>query len=81
MPAGPRFPGPKLVTARLRETFVGASRWPIGKAALTALVDLGMSDTTIAQYFRVRADQVSELKCRYGFDPPSSGGSGSGQEG
>lgn len=42
-------------------------QWPIEPAYLAALKDLGMSDTTVAQYFRVEPDQVAQLRSSYGI--------------
>lgn len=42
-------------------------QWPIERAYLAALKDLGMSDPTIAQYFRVELDQVAQLRSSYGI--------------
>lgn len=48
--------------AMLSET----ARWPVSHGALAALVDLGMSDGTIAAYFQVQPRDVAALKSQYG---------------
>ena len=40
-------------------------RWPVDRPALAALVDMGMSDRLIADYFNVSADRVATLKAHY----------------
>lgn len=40
-------------------------RWPIGRAALAALIDLSMSNEKIARYFGVTASDVADLRSRY----------------
>lgn len=46
------------------------ARWPIRAASLAALKDLGMSDGTIASYFRVRPEEVAALRRSYGIAEP-----------
>jgi hypothetical protein len=41
--------------------------WPIARASLAALKDLGLSDRQIASYFRVRQEDVSVLRATYGI--------------
>lgn len=50
----------------LRDAFAAGTMWPVTRGALAALVDLGMSNVTIAEYFRVRPDEVSDLRADYG---------------
>lgn len=50
----------------LRDAFAAGAVWPVTKGALVALVDLGMSDVTIAEYFRVQPEEVAALKTDYG---------------
>ena len=42
----------------LDRSFVEGIDWPIPDAALAALVDMGLSDETIAGYFGVPASEV-----------------------
>ena len=49
----------------LKDKFLANTRWPIDRAALTALVDLGMSDAAIADYFGVTAANVAEVRQAY----------------
>ena len=47
---------------RLQREFIGTTAWPPDRAALTALVDLGLSDDRIAVYFGVTPSQVARLR-------------------
>ena len=58
--------GPRM-NDELTEAFIGSTRWPIGTGALAALVDLGMSDGAIAEYFDVERAAVTELRADYGL--------------
>jgi len=51
----------------LLEKSVASGTWPISTGALAALVDLGMSDVTLAEYFRVSTDEVRALRRDYGL--------------
>ena len=44
-----------------------ACHWPIERPYLAALKDLGLSDGTIACYFRVKPDEVAMLRSSYGI--------------
>lgn len=46
----------------LLDKSVANGTWPISNGALAALVDLGMSDVTIAEYYRVSTDEVRTLR-------------------
>ncbi len=50
----------------------GEVRWPVDGKSLQALVDLGMSDQRIAEYFRVPVSNVTEMKIRYAAMPQSA---------
>lgn len=58
----------EIEKSRIRSAFVATASWPIGPAELEALVDVGMSDGTIAQYFGVELDEVRSLRARYAMD-------------
>ncbi|MGK9169871.1 hypothetical protein KXR53_26390 [Inquilinus limosus] len=45
-------------------TFIGGA-WPIGRSALAALVDLGLSDEIIAHYFMIEPCSVAALREHY----------------
>lgn len=42
------------------------SIWPIPELAFAALVDLGLSDDSIARYFRISVVSVLALRAEYG---------------
>lgn len=44
------------------ETAARFELWPVAVSALEALVDLGMSDGSIGQYFHVSAEDVARLR-------------------
>jgi hypothetical protein len=46
-----------------------AAVWPIDRASLCALVDLGLSETQIGAYFAVPADDVHMLREQFGLGP------------
>jgi hypothetical protein len=43
-----------------------AARWPIDRASLAALGDLGLSDEQIAAYFDIRPADVTKLHLAFG---------------
>ena len=43
----------------------GEVLWPVDSRSLQALVDLGLSDQKIAEYFHVSVANVTETKARY----------------
>jgi hypothetical protein len=51
--------------ASFRRDFTGAAVWPIPYPAFAALVDMGMTDETIARYFRVSPQSVAVLRTRH----------------
>lgn len=53
---------------RLQQDFVGLTIWPPERASLTALVDLGLSNDSIARYFNVSMSDVSRLRLAYGIE-------------
>jgi len=56
------------LTDDLRELFIDGEEWPVAAATLAALVDLGMPDDEIANYFGVEAGKVAALRGRYGLN-------------
>jgi hypothetical protein len=52
----------------LAQQFVAGEAWPIGCGALAALIDLGMSNFQIADYFSVDLRDVTALRERYQLD-------------
>ncbi|HEX9464222.1 MAG TPA: hypothetical protein VGB82_16610 [Alphaproteobacteria bacterium] len=55
------------VEASLTKKFAADERWPIGRPALAALVDMGLSNEAIAAYFSVGAPLVASLRQDYGL--------------
>lgn len=51
----------------LKDRFMANAQWPLDRAALAALKDLGMSDAAVASYFRVEPADVAELRQDYGL--------------
>ena len=49
----------------LRRNFIGNTTWPPDRASLTALIDLGLSDERIADYFHVSRLDVVSLRRAY----------------
>lgn len=49
----------------IRPTTAGEVRWPVDGKSLQALVDLGMTDQRIADYFRVSVTSITEMKARH----------------
>jgi hypothetical protein len=49
----------------LRRSFTAGTRWPIDRASLAALLDMGMSNAQIAWYFAVAPDEVRRLREDY----------------
>ena len=66
-------------------SFIEGVSWPVSAAALSALVDMGMSDDRIARYFGVETAEVSSRRERLSVPahPVECGraGVGSGHEG
>jgi len=46
---------------RLARGFIAGVHWPIGRASLAALADLGLTPQQIARYFSVIPTEVSRL--------------------
>jgi hypothetical protein len=44
-----------------------SSTWPISESELASLVDLGLSDDLIAEYFHVEIRKVTALRCYFGL--------------
>jgi hypothetical protein len=44
--------------------FIGGA-WPIGRAALAALTDMGMTEENIARYFSVSPSGVAAIRAEY----------------
>lgn len=55
--------------ASLKKSFLHNARWPIDRASLAALIDMGLSNSEIGAYFSVRPDDVYMLRGQYGFGP------------
>ena len=55
----------------VRPTAEGEVRWPVDGKSLQALVDLGMTDQRIAEYFRVSVSNITEMKARHAAVPQS----------
>jgi hypothetical protein len=51
----------------LRSAFTGGLQWPIDRAGLAALIDLGLSNRQIGDYFSVGPDAVHLLREDYGY--------------
>ena len=51
----------------LQQSFVEGAAWPVGPSALAALVDMGLTEGQIAQYFGVETLAVRALRRSYGF--------------
>ena len=62
-PSTPR----SMLEASLRGSFTEGARWPVDRAGLAALIDLGLSNGQIGQYFSVGPDDVRLLRERYAF--------------
>ena len=54
--------------ASLSRNFVDGIQWPVDRASLTALVDLGLSDAQIATYFSVEPADVLTRRQYFGLD-------------
>ncbi|WP_342240579.1 hypothetical protein [Inquilinus sp. OTU3971] len=44
--------------------FIGGA-WPIGRTALAALIDMGMTEEDIARYFSVSLSSVAAIRAEY----------------
>jgi hypothetical protein len=53
--------------ASLRSSFCDGVVWPVDRASLAALIDLGLSNGQIGKYFAVKQDEVRRLREDYGF--------------
>lgn len=47
--------------------------WPISRPSLDALIDLGMSDASIAHYYAVNREEVAALRRRYRYAAQPAG--------
>jgi hypothetical protein len=56
-----------MLDASLRTSFSDGIKWPVDRASLAALIDLGLSNRQIGEYFAVGQDDVRTLRDRYGF--------------
>lgn len=56
-----------MLEASLRDSFSEGARWPVDRAGLAALIDLGLSNGQIGQYFTVGPDDVHMLREHYAF--------------
>jgi hypothetical protein len=57
----------RMLGASLRSSFCDGVAWPVDRASLAALIDLGLSNGQIGEYFAVRQDEVRKLRDNYGF--------------
>lgn len=53
--------------ASLKQFFTGGALWPVDRAALAAMTDMGLSNGEIAGYFAVGPDEVHMLREHYGL--------------
>ena len=51
----------------LQRDFAAGATWPIGRAAMAALIDMGLADDAIARYFAVTPAAVVALRQLYGL--------------
>ena len=56
-----------MLGASLRSSFCDGAVWPVDRAGLAALIDLGLSNGQIGKYFAVKQDEVFKLRQGYGF--------------
>ena len=49
----------------LRRSFVEGATWPLSAPALAALLDMGLSEAAIADYFSVEIAAVERLRRHY----------------
>ena len=54
------------LAAALQRSFVKGVSWPLDRAGLAALIDLGLTNAQIANYFSVGVDDVYMLRETYG---------------
>jgi hypothetical protein len=54
-------PLPGSLSAELDKSFVEGVDWPIDRASLAALLDMGLNPAQIARYFSVTPDDVVRL--------------------
>lgn len=59
--------GVRLKEISPSDDFWHGTVWPIPELALAALVDLGLSDDSIARYFQVGSGKVYALRLRFGM--------------
>jgi hypothetical protein len=55
------------IETSLAARFSGGEKWPVDRATLSALIDIGFSDETIAGYFAVDVSKVAALRRSYGL--------------
>jgi len=64
--ASPNLTAPLPWSARTSEKAkMGISRWPVRAASMRALSELGLSDSKIAGYLKVRTEEVTSLRNLY----------------
>ena len=56
-----------MLGASLRSSFCDGVAWPVDRASLAALIDLGLSNGQIGEYFTVKQHEVCRLREDYGF--------------
>ena len=57
-----------MLEGALAKSFVQGATWPVDRASLAALIDMGLSNSQIAAYFSVAPDDVYMLREHYRFD-------------
>jgi hypothetical protein len=55
----------------LKDSIIGGVRWPIDRAFLAALVDIGLTNAQIAAYFAVEPDDVHMLRNQHHLLDPT----------
>jgi hypothetical protein len=55
----------RTVDCLLQQSFAAGVSWPIDRASLRALFDLGLTDVQIARYFSIDPIEVQELLNRH----------------
>lgn len=58
-------PDDEQLETRLQRSFVEGVTWPIDRASLAALTDMGLADDDIARLFGVTADAVRDLRLKH----------------
>jgi hypothetical protein len=56
----------RTLEASLKSDFSEGMAWPVDRASLAALIDLGLSNQQIGEYFTIGPDEVHMLREDYG---------------